>query len=324
MNRYVTISDPAEIEDILKSDQNQVAEAVNNFSALSSRMAMPLLFSEKLVALTPLANNGERHKELRQSARADLVRPASGDLESRYETILLQAVKKCEISGPIDLLAEVIDPLSDETLFQGNTITQALPDSVKFKLSRAVKNGGGFTRFFDPGCPIAIRKRNESILQELDCILMENGVEEHARDGILRSLVVMGRDPMRGYLSAHLVASWKSSQGKNKDRTGCPFLGGVQWVMRIKPPQTDNQHSTVQYRLMLSVSQSLAFGSGPHQCLGKANALQAAKILEKTFERCRLRVDITRFDAAEPTSVFSTPKALEGQIVDDCRAGQES
>lgn len=324
MKRYVTISDPAEIGDILKSDQSQVADAAENFRALSRRMAAPLAMSEKIVALTPLANNGKCHRDLRKSARADLAVPSSRNLENTFESILLQAGKKCATDGPIDLLAEVVDPLSDETLFQGNTITRALPDSAKSQLSRAVKSGGGFARFFDPVCPVAVRKRNETILQELDYILKQYGVEEQARNGILRSLVVMGRDPMRGYLSAHLVAAWKLAQAKDNDRTGCPFMGGVQWVMRTRPSLTEEPHSAIWYRLMLSASQPLAFGLGPHQCLGKAVALQAAKSLEKVFERCSLRVDITRFDAAEPTSVFSTPKALEGRIVDECRTGQKS
>lgn len=323
MKRYVTISDPAEIEAVLKSDVNQVADSVKNFETLSKRMTPPLVLTERLVAMTPITHNGERHREIRQSARADLARPAVEKLEARFEAILIQARQKSQAGGSINLIAEVVDPLTDETLIESNQITPALPDSEMTKLSAVLKKDGGLTRFFDPGCPISIRRRNENILQTLDDVLSENGIEETARSRFLRSMVLMGRDPMRGYLSAHLITSWMSSQETDGPQTGCPYPGGVQWILRIKPAEQEKPDSDVWYRLMLSTSEHLAFGQGRHQCLGKAIALQAVKSLDMALEKCRLRVDITRFDASEPLSVFSTPKALEGKIVDDSRSGQE-
>jgi len=310
------IFDPDLIIEILKSADFVVVDYAEEYAKLQQRTRMD--WADLIDALhhIPLANEGERHAQLRQdfarliSARSVATKKLVGELVAKTVPAVFRAGRCAE------LVQELIRPIND-ALFTG-LIGAPVPDHA---------SAPSASQIFDRFLGLNRRKRVQSEVARLSQAFAECNPATSVQ--YATALMLVGYDSVLGSLGTSLVAQLGQGAGSrlcdlaypdSLPRTGVPYVERV--ATKDCAIQGSNIRAGDRIRLVLEAcparghagEEAPFFGKGRHLCVGKELSQWLWRTLAQELAKVRLKVRITQARLRPNDYVFSVYESIEVSI----------
>lgn len=286
---------------------------------LSKAAGIPLEAADFALAQIPIARDGPEHLAQRK-AIAGHIASRRAALETGLRTAIEQCAARFRIEGQLDVMAEIVVPLANQTLasLAGVPIKADEPAS---EMSRVFDRLLGATRHRRIDAAIAIARSR-----------IEKALGPTANDdqvGNVLAVWILGYDALSGTIGESLRRIFETNSGRSlaeitypamPPETGVPYVarrvledcvfGGaklqsgdrVRVILQSSAYSTDPKH---QVRM---------FGAGAHSCLGRPLTLDIWRLLTRELAGNQMTVKYLGSEMRDNDYLFIVPRSLRVEL----------
>jgi cytochrome P450 len=303
---------------IMKSDDFSVVDYAAEYSKLGQRTNLDWSGLVEALHHIPLANEGERHAQLRRdfarliSARSASTKTLVGELVAKIVPTVFRVGRNAE------LVHDLIRPIND-ALF-GGLVGAPVPEHASTP---------SVSQIFDRFLGLNRRKRVQSEVGRLSQAFAERDPATSVQ--YATALMLVGYDSVLGSLGTSLVAQLDEGTGSRLCDLSYPASlpgTGVPYIERVAKKACVIQGSSIRagdrIRLILDAcpagghagGETLFFGKGRHLCVGKELSQWLWRTLAQELAKLQLKAGITEARLRPNDYVFNVYEKIEVLIYD--------
>jgi cytochrome P450 len=313
------VYDPGLIISVLKSPDFAVVDYAEAYAQLERRTGQD--WADLIHALhnIPLANEGERHSELRRDF-AKIIRARSDATKLVVEDLVSEIVPAVFRDGrSTELVQELLRPILD-ALFS---------ELIGVPAPKTNSGGPSASQIFDRFLGLNRRKAVQSEVSRLSKELTENTSEPKISVDYAVAFMILGHDALLGALGSSLLALLREGTGlrlcdlsypDSLPQTGVPYLERI--------ARTDSAIHGISFRpgdrvrLFLeacparghSTDETPFFGKGRHLCLGKELSQWLWRTLTHSLAKVPHRVRVEEARLRSRDFVFSVYESIRVSV----------